>query len=213
MVHQFSTGLAAELEKKFSKLRRYVLRNTIRGFVFDNLTEEEAAEIASRPAVTGMEQDRVVSLEALERQAVIIQEPGNDFRSAVFDIAATPTNQQGLPTPVEIEQDDGGGVSTQDLPWGINRVNGGEPYTGDNVAWILDSGIDLDHPDLNVQVEGCFSAFTNFLEMTCNDRNGHGTQYVGVPVSLLHTTSGLMWMNDAIFSPSANVNVSFLSFS
>jgi hypothetical protein len=78
--------------------------------------------------------------------------------------------------PAQVEVEDGE-VSTQEVPWGINRVNGGETYNGDNnVAWILDSGIDLSHPDLNVRVDGCFSAFTTLVDMTCDDRNGHGTQ-------------------------------------
>ncbi len=46
---------------------------------------------------------------------------------------------------------DGGGSSpSQSTPYGINRVNGGVNYSGSNVAFVIDSGVDLDHPDLNV---------------------------------------------------------------
>jgi hypothetical protein len=39
---------------------------------------------------------------------------------------------------------------SQATPWGIGRVNGGVTYSGTNKIWIIDTGIDLDHPDLNV---------------------------------------------------------------
>ncbi len=49
--------------------------------------------------------------------------------------------------------DDGGtpDVTSQETPWGIPRVNGGVDATG-KVAWIIDTGVDFDHPDLNVDV-------------------------------------------------------------
>jgi hypothetical protein len=43
-------------------------------------------------------------------------------------------------------------TGTNPVPWGVARVNGGITYTGTGVAWIIDSGIDLDHPDLKVDV-------------------------------------------------------------
>lgn len=166
-----------ELEKKFRKPKRFVLRHAIQGFVFDNLTDEEAAEIAARPDVTHVEQDRVVSLEALERQTTVqIHESDNDFHSAVFDVTPPLQGESEYNDPagqIEIHE---GGVSKQQIPWGIDRLNGGETYTGENVGWVLDSGIDLNHPDLNVQLVGCYSAFSTLIDMTCNDMNGHGTQ-------------------------------------
>jgi len=48
----------------------------------------------------------------------------------------------------------GGGddpVAEQTTPWGITRVNGGASGVG-KTAWVIDSGIDLDHPDLDVDV-------------------------------------------------------------
>jgi hypothetical protein len=83
--------VALELEKKFRKPKRFVLRHAIRAFVFDDLTDEEAAEIAARPDVRHIEQDRVVMLEAIEGQTVRIHETESDFRTAVYDV--TPPSQ------------------------------------------------------------------------------------------------------------------------
>ena len=44
----------------------------------------------------------------------------------------------------------GGGSPAQSIPYGISRVGAGQTYTGNGVAYVLDSGIDLDHEDLNV---------------------------------------------------------------
>ena len=75
--------------------------------------------------------------------------------------------------------DDGGGNS-QEIPYGITRVNGGATYTGSNVAWVIDSGIDLDHPDLNVDASLGFNAFTKGKDSkSLDDGYGHGTHVAG----------------------------------
>jgi len=70
----------------------------------------------------------------------------------------------------------GGGTSAQEIPWGITRVNGGTT-TASGTAWIIDSGIDLDHPDLNVDV----SRSVTFVPRSKgpDDQNGHGTHVAG----------------------------------
>ncbi|QDP20571.1 S8 family serine peptidase [Sphingomonas xanthus] len=70
----------------------------------------------------------------------------------------------------------GGAQPAQETPWGIARVGGG---AGGNfaTAWVIDSGIDLDHPDLNVDV----ARSRSFLGGSTNpdDQNGHGTHVAG----------------------------------
>ena len=81
--------------------------------------------------------------------------------------------------------DGDGGSSSQETPWGITRVNGGIAYTGSNVAWILDSGIDLDHPDLNVNASRGYNAFTSGKDgRSLDDGNGHGTHVAGTIAAL-----------------------------
>ena len=71
----------------------------------------------------------------------------------------------------------GGGVQpAQETPWGIARVNGGVPGTF-AAAWVIDSGIDFSHPDLNVDT----ARSRSFLGGGTNaaDQNGHGTHVAG----------------------------------
>jgi hypothetical protein len=73
----------------------------------------------------------------------------------------------------------GGGGGGQVTPWGITRVGGAGDGTG-KTAWIIDSGIDLDHPDLNTSRD-CHVAFTG---RTPDDGNGHGTHVAGTVAAL-----------------------------
>jgi subtilisin family serine protease len=70
--------------------------------------------------------------------------------------------------------------NTQETPPGITRVGGSITYSGKNVAWIIDTGIDMDHPDLNVADERGFNALTIGDDaQTLDDGNGHGTHVAG----------------------------------
>lgn len=69
------------------------------------------------------------------------------------------------------------GIKAQTIPWGITRVGGSVIYTGTRKAWIIDTGIDLDHPDLNVNT----ALSKNFVNTskTADDDNGHGSHVAG----------------------------------
>lgn len=75
----------------------------------------------------------------------------------------------------------GGGDSDtpepQATPWGITRVGGAGDGTGMR-AWVIDTGIDFDHTDLNVDV----ARSANFVlrgKDSAKDGNGHGTHVAG----------------------------------
>jgi subtilisin family serine protease len=77
-------------------------------------------------------------------------------------------------------------ATAQKTPWGITRVGGFGNGTG-KTAWILDTGIDLTHPDLRVDQNRCFTAFkpgTVEGALGCNDGNGHGTHVAGTIAAL-----------------------------
>lgn len=73
----------------------------------------------------------------------------------------------------------GGGSSAQVIPYGTTRVGGGLSAS-DNTAWVIDSGIDLDHLDLNVDVARSISFLTGSpSNLSPDDQNGHGTHVAG----------------------------------
>ena len=79
----------------------------------------------------------------------------------------------------------GGGGTTepaQETPWGINRVGGAIDGTG-KTAWIIDSGIDSDHPDINVDIARSRSYITKG-KYSIEDGNGHGTHVAGTVAAL-----------------------------
>ncbi len=70
--------------------------------------------------------------------------------------------------------------STQVLPWGIKRVGGPFQYSGRNSVFIVDTGIQLDHPDLNVDIKKGFDAYNSKKkDWNLNDEHGHGTHVAG----------------------------------
>ena len=72
----------------------------------------------------------------------------------------------------------GGNQPVQTIPYGITRVGSGDG-TG-KIAWIIDSGVDLDHPDLNVNTARSKSFLTSGPQyQSPDDGNGHGTHVAG----------------------------------
>jgi len=84
----------------------------------------------------------------------------------------------------------GGGNTplAQVIPWGITRVGGGATYTGTNKVWIIDTGIDLDHPDLNVDVA---NAANYTRAKSADDDNGHGSHVAGT-IAAKNNTIGVV---------------------
>lgn len=109
---------------------------------------------------------------------------GRDPRVLAFEFDQIATVLPGpgaaAPPPDKCRKNcDGGGgedpPSAQETPWGITRVGGsGSGATG--TAWILDTGVDLTHPDLNVDA----ARSVHFASgKDADDKNGHGTHVAG----------------------------------
>jgi subtilisin family serine protease len=81
-------------------------------------------------------------------------------------------------------------VPSQETPWGITRVNGGVDGTG-KTAWIIDTGIDLDHPDLNVNVVDSKSFLGGKDADDSDDANGHGTHVAGT-IAAIDNSEGVV---------------------
>jgi subtilisin family serine protease len=91
------------------------------------------------------------------------------WQDMMFILAKPAPTPVGLPTP-------------EVTPPGITRVGGGATYTGTKEAWIIDTGIDLDHLDLNVDVAKGKTFVTRTT--TPNDDNGHGTHCAGIVAAI-----------------------------
>ena len=93
--------------------------------------------------------------------------------------------------PIRAEARPGGGGSVQpaqETPWGIARVNGGVAGTF-ATAWVIDTGIELTHPDLRVDSTRSRSFLSN--DTSPNDLNGHGTHVAGT-IAALDNTIGVI---------------------
>ncbi|SOD81372.1 S8 family serine peptidase [Spirosoma fluviale] len=70
-------------------------------------------------------------------------------------------------------------TTTSTLTWNVKQTGYGR---GDlqptKTAWIIDTGIDLDHPDLNVDTNRSRSFVSG--QTSADDDNGHGTHVAGV---------------------------------
>lgn len=81
----------------------------------------------------------------------------------------------------------GGGTTSQEVPYGIARV-GYESGAG-KTAWVIDTGIDLDHADLNVDTGRSRTFVTSGKDArNADDGNGHGSHVAGTIAAKNNTT-------------------------
>lgn len=78
-------------------------------------------------------------------------------------------------------------VAPSTAQWGVRRVGVGDG-TGKRI-WVIDTGIDLDHPDL--LVSQTLSASFVSGESSADDGNGHGTHVAGI-IGALNNTTGVL---------------------
>lgn len=134
---------------------RYVYTTAIRGFAA-NMSATAAQQLYdNNPNIAYFEADGLVTLIG-----------GNGTVEQSKKPPGTPGGGGGSDTP-----------EPQTTPWGITRVGGGENGT-DLTAWVIDTGIDFDHADLNVDTERS----ANFVlrgKNSAKDGNGHGTHVAG----------------------------------
>lgn len=137
---------------------RHVFTKSIRGFSA-TVSAAAAAQIAASPRVAYYESNRIYRASDRRRG-----HRDDDFRPGAAG--------QG---PGRDDDDDG--EPAQITPWGIERVGGPIADSTGLHAWVIDSGIDLDHPDLNVGFGANFVTFGNVVSP--EDDAGHGTHVAG----------------------------------
>jgi subtilisin family serine protease len=129
-------------------------------------------------------------------------EVGHVYRSALkgysAHMSATAAARVAADSRVLFVQRDGiAHASAQSLPTGINRANADASATAlldgtdqrvDVDVAVIDTGVDLDHPDLNVYTAGTKNCSTG---RSADDGNGHGTHVAGT-VGALDNTTGVV---------------------
>jgi subtilisin family serine protease len=105
-------------------------------------------------------------------------EPDQEFHLPDFKVV----------TDEKIENDK---IQAQTTPWGITYI-GGAGTANSHYAWILDTGVDLDHPDLNVNT----TLSKTFVKLgkdskSADDLNGHGTHVSGT-IAAKNNTVGVI---------------------
>jgi len=103
---------------------------------------------------------------ALARQTGVLRIDDDVIVEALVKIARTPK-----PQPLEV------------LPWGIDKIDAELVWPSGNTAdpvkmAIIDTGIDVKHPDLTANLKGGVS--TVGYTTSYNDDNGHGTHVAGI---------------------------------
>jgi subtilisin len=129
----------------------------------------------------------------------------NVYHSAIKGYSArmTPADARALelsPGVESVEPDIRFEIAAQSMPTGVNRTNADRsPRAGINrrdrrvnvdVA-VIDTGVDLDHPDLNVYRRGAKNC--SMFARGANDQHGHGTHVAGT-IGALDNRFGVVGM-------------------
>ncbi len=81
-------------------------------------------------------------------------------------------------------------VAPASVTWSTRKTGYGNGQNfEEKTVWIIDTGIDLDHPDLNVDTERSQSFISG--QTSADDNNGHGTHVAGI-IGALNNTIGIV---------------------
>ena len=153
-------ALKAEAKTKVSEvLKGHKISETAIEDVYGNAVFGFAGKLSKEQAEVLRKDERVAYVE--EDQIVTLAKPGSEGSMGTF---------------------------AQSTPWGITKIGGFVDMTGSSRwAWVIDSGIDLDHPDLNVNT----AYGRTFVGGTPDDANGHGTHVAGT-IAAKNNTIGVV---------------------
>jgi subtilisin family serine protease len=89
----------------------------------------------------------------------------------------------------------------QELPWGVDRIGADEAWDANNTGEtikvaVVDTGIDLEHPDLIENIKGNFNAINP--RKSGNDDNGHGSHVAGT-IAALNNEIGVIGVGPEIY--------------
>ncbi|MFD2201446.1 S8 family serine peptidase [Shivajiella indica] len=147
------------------------------------LMRKEAADFLSKHRIDPNGIEYIYSMALSGFSARIDQSKVNDIindpkvkyieqdRKGELGIGISKTNDKEVEEEME---------NTQIVPWGINRVGGPFKYQGRHSVFVVDTGIDLLHLDLNVDLDKGFDPYNQKRkDWNLNDEHGHGTHVAG----------------------------------
>ncbi len=81
-------------------------------------------------------------------------------------------------------------VAPASVTWSTRKTGYGNGQNFENkTVWIIDTGVDLDHPDLNVDTQRSQSFISG--QTSADDNNGHGTHVAGI-IGALNNAIGIV---------------------
>ncbi len=133
---------------------------------------EDAVQMTYGTALRGfsakLSQNEMAVLQNDENVAYIVQD-------RMFTLGVSINGKKVPPPPAET------------IPYGITRVGYGSGVG--KTAWIIDTGVDLDHPDLTVNASKGYDFINN--DALADDDNGHGSHCAGT-VAAIDNTIGVV---------------------
>ena len=141
-------------------------------------SESELSAVTADPRVAFVSEDRIVSIDGSVRSAA--GRSRDDNRAPTSPPPTTPPPSE---PPTSAPSAEAVKTSLQSLPTGINRIDAeglSNKGAGVSVA-VIDTGIQLSHPDLRTNIVGGRNCSTG---SSFNDGNGHGTHVAGTIAAL-----------------------------
>ncbi len=164
------------------------------------LQAQVETEINAWLAKYGIKDEQVVARYTTLQAGVALNIPKELYNRVRKDAAVASLEHdryEQLP-PFTVESVDQGSNRAQTTPCGITNAGGSGTATGSRWIWIVDTGIDLDHPDLNVNTADA----ANFASGTsADDCNGHGTHCAGIAAARNNTIGVVGVSADAVVVP------------
>lgn len=157
---------------------------TLRSNVTEETIQEDAENLMQRYSST---KDEIIE-SSFHGRAV------NGFVAHLSE--ATATRLQNDPSVELIEPDRILGlcacvelVNARQVVWNVRKTGYGNGLNfSEKTVWIIDSGADMDHPDLNIDQERSMSFVSG---ETVDDTNGHGTHVAGI-IGALNNNQGVL---------------------
>jgi hypothetical protein len=162
--HAANRSRAADVARGLGVAPTFTYGTALYGFA-GSIPEGRLRALENDPKVLYVERDGIASIPRPEPSGLCDKKPDHP------KCQQPPDEGEDPPPPSQV------------TPWGITRVGGAGDGTG-KTAWIIDTGIDLDHPDLNVDVARSANFVSGGGKPSPDDGNGHGTHVAGTVAAI-----------------------------